>query len=55
YLGVGVAESASPRICPVLVVCRSYQDGNSDKLLLLKIWCLHQEGTIWCQPFQSER
>lgn len=32
-----MAESASPQICPVFVVCRSYQDGNSDKLLLLKI------------------
>jgi hypothetical protein len=48
-----VAESARPQICRVLVCC-SYQDGSSDKLLLLRIWCFHQEGTVWCQLFSEE-
>lgn len=48
-----MAESASPQICPVLV-CYSYQDGSSDKLLLLRIGCLHPERDSLCQPFSDE-
>ena len=34
------------QICPIFVVCVFYQDGNPHKSFLLRIWYLHQEGTV---------